>query len=85
MSLVVYLGKMLEVKVSINLSGRDIGVAQQFLDTTQVMTGFQQVRGKRVPKEMRKYFRIDALVFAPVSYARLDRALADSSAAIADE
>jgi len=72
MSLVVYLGKMLEVKVSINLSRRDIGMAQQFLDTTKIMARLQEVSGKRMPKEMREHVRINALMFGPVSHTRLD-------------
>ena len=41
MRLVVYLGQMLEVKVSIDLCGTDVGVPQEFLDTAQIMTGFE--------------------------------------------
>jgi len=37
MSLVVYLGKVLEVKVSIYLGRADIRVAQQLLNTAQIM------------------------------------------------
>jgi hypothetical protein len=44
--LVVYLGEVLEVKVSIDLCCGDIRVPQQFLDTTQVVAGFEQVCGE---------------------------------------
>ncbi len=43
MSFVVYLGEVLEVKVSIYLRRADIGVAEQLLDTTQVVTRLEQV------------------------------------------
>lgn len=36
-SLVVYLGQVLEVKVRIDLRGADIGMPQQFLNTAQVV------------------------------------------------
>ncbi len=36
-SFVVYLGQMLEVKVCVDLSGTDIGMPQQFLDTSKVV------------------------------------------------
>ena len=53
MSSVVYLGEVLEVKVRIDLGRRDICVAQQFLDTAQVVARFEQVRGKGVPEQVR--------------------------------
>ena len=43
MSFVVYLGEVLEVKVSIYLGRADIRVAQQLLDTAQVVARFEQV------------------------------------------
>ena len=44
--LVVYLGQVLEVKVSINLGRTNVSVTQQFLHTPQIVTGLQQVGGK---------------------------------------
>ena len=46
MSLVVYLGKVLEVKMSIDLGRRDISVPQQLLYATQIVARLEQVRGK---------------------------------------
>ena len=40
---VVYLGQVLEVKVSIDLGRADVGVSQQLLDAAQVVARFQQV------------------------------------------
>jgi hypothetical protein len=37
---------MLEIKVSVNLGGRDIRVAEEFLNTAQVVARFKQVRGE---------------------------------------
>jgi len=85
MSFVVYLGEMLEVKVSIDLGGRYVGVPKQFLNPTQVVTRFQQMRGKGVPKQMRGDICVDALPARPMGNARLYRAFAQPRAAITDK
>jgi hypothetical protein len=36
MRLIINLGQMLKIKVRVNLSGRDIGMTQQFLHRTQI-------------------------------------------------
>jgi len=69
MSLVVYLGKVLEVKVSIYLGRADIRVTQKLLNAAQIMARFEQMRGKRVPEQVRIYLGIDALSFAPIAYS----------------
>lgn len=53
MSLVVDLCKMLEVKVSIDLCAPNAGVAEQFLDSSQIPTRLQQVAGEAVPEHVR--------------------------------
>ncbi len=49
MSPVVYLGEVLEVKVRIYLGRAYICVAQQLLDTAQIVARFKQMRGEGVP------------------------------------
>jgi hypothetical protein len=53
MSFVVYLGEMLEVKVGVDLGGRNVGMAQQLLHSAQVVAGFQQVGSEGMPEEVR--------------------------------
>ena len=65
MGLVVYLGEMLEVKVCVDLGRRDIGVPQQLLHAAQVMAGFEQVRGERVPEQVWIDFGVDTLSASP--------------------
>ncbi len=40
---VVYFGEMLKIKVRIDLGGGNIGVPEQFLNTTQILAGFKQM------------------------------------------
>ena len=60
MRLIVYAGEVLEIKMSINLGGADVGVAQEFLYGTQVAAGFQQMTGERMAEQV----RMDALLYA---------------------
>ena len=83
MGLVVYLGEMLEVKVRIDLRARDIGVPKQFLYTTQVVAGLQQVTGKGMTEQVRIDLGIDSLPFGPVGEASLHRPMTESLSAIA--
>jgi hypothetical protein len=41
--------------VRIELCGREIGMAEHFLDRPQVCSSLEQVRGKRVPEEVRMH------------------------------
>jgi hypothetical protein len=43
MGLVIDAGEVLKIKVGVNLCRRDIGMAEQFLDTSQVLAGLEQV------------------------------------------
>ena len=52
MGFIVYLGKMLKIKVSINLCRADVGMSEQFLYRAEVAAGFQQVGRKAVPEQM---------------------------------
>ena len=38
--------------MGINLGGGNIGVAQKFLDRSDIVTTFEQVRGKGMPERM---------------------------------
>src|SRR5690606_20808159 len=52
MGLVINLGQMLKVQVSVYLGGGNIGMPQQFLDSSQITAGLQQVAGKGVAQHM---------------------------------
>lgn len=43
MGLIVNAGEVLEIKVGVNLGRGDVGVAEQFLDTPQILARFEQV------------------------------------------
>jgi len=66
MSLVVYLGQVLEVKVRIDLGGRDTGVPEEFLDAAQIVARLKKVRREGVPEQVWRHVRIDTLAFRPV-------------------
>ena len=63
MCLVVYLGKVLEVKVGVNLGRTDIGVSKQLLHGTQLTTGLQHMSGEAMPEHVRMYRRVQTLFF----------------------
>ena len=65
MCLVVYLGKMLKIKVCIDLGGADIGMPQQLLDAAQVVTRLEHVSGEGVTKQVRVDASVYALFLAP--------------------
>ena len=43
MRLVINAGEVLEIKVGVDLGRGDIGVAEQLLNASQVLAGFEQV------------------------------------------
>jgi hypothetical protein len=43
MRLIVDAGKMLKIKLGVNLCRRNVGVTEQFLDAAQILARFQQV------------------------------------------
>ena len=71
MRAVIDLRQMLEVEVSVNLGGADVGVAEQLLYRAQITAGFQQMAGKGVPQGMRVDVPGNALVSSPVFHALL--------------
>ncbi len=85
MSLVVYLGEVLEVKVRIYLGRAYIRVAQQLLDTAQIVARFKQMRCEGVPEQVRINPHIDALPPRPVADPGLYRAAAQASPLLADK
>ena len=46
MGSVVHFSQMLEIQVGIHLGGGNIGVAEQFLDSTNIAARLKQVAGK---------------------------------------
>src|SRR5210317_1337185 len=85
MSFVVYLGEVLEVKVSVDLGRGDVRVPQEFLHAAQVVARLEQVGGKGVPEQVRVDLGVDALAPRPVIHPRLYAAAAEARAPLAHE
>jgi hypothetical protein len=51
-ALIVNAGQVLEVKVSVDLGGRHARMAEHFLNPPNILTGFKEMRGKRVAEEV---------------------------------
>jgi hypothetical protein len=49
MGLIIYVGKVLEIKVGIDLSSGNARVAQHLLNRPQITAGFEHVGRERVP------------------------------------
>src|ERR1700752_2853254 len=82
---VVDAGEVLEVKMSVDLRRRDVGVPQQLLDATQLPARFEQVGGEGMPEEVRMHVHAQALALRPVVDARLDGAGTQALTPSADE
>ena len=78
--LVVNLGQVGEVEVGVDLGGRQVGVAEQFLHGPEVAGRFQDVRGERVPQLVRGHVLVQALADGALADALLDRADAQGRA-----
>ena len=57
--------QMLEIQVSIDLSGPDIGVPEQFLHSPQITAGLEQMGCKRMAEHVRVDMHPQALAAAP--------------------
>jgi len=68
---VVDAGQMLEIKVRVDLRGRNVSVPEQFLYAAQIAAGFQKMGGKRVPEEVWMDALRQASPTGPVSDALL--------------
>jgi hypothetical protein len=78
MRFVVYLGEVLEVKVSIDLGRGDVRVSQELLHAPQIVARLEKVGGKGMPEKVRVDTGIDALAPRPVVHAGLDAAAAQA-------
>ena len=85
MRLVVYLGEVLEIKVSVYLGRRYVGMAKKFLDPAQVVTRLQDMSRERVPEQVWKDVGVDSLAPRPVLDPSLHRAAAEARAAVIHE
>src|ERR1700739_5124386 len=85
MGSVVNAGQVLEVKVGIDLGGRDVGVPEQLLHAAQLATRLEQVRGKGMAEEMRVDVPPESLAARPERHACLDGARSEPPAGAADE
>src|SRR5262245_3802615 len=54
MRLLVFRAKMLHRDVRVFLRGCEAGMAQKFLDSTEIRSPLEQVSGKRMPQRMRR-------------------------------
>ena len=52
MSLIVYLGEMLKIKMRVGLGRRDTGMPQKFLNRPQIPAGLQHVAREGMPQHM---------------------------------
>ena len=66
MSFVVDTGEVLEIKMRVDLGGRQVRVSQQLLDTAQISTGFKEMRSERVSEDVRVDPQADSLSARPV-------------------
>src|SRR5882672_2494859 len=71
-SAVVYARQVLEIKMRIDLGRGDISVPQELLHAPQIATRFKQMRGKRMPEEVRVDLDAETLLAGPVIDAQLD-------------
>ena len=85
MGLVVDLGEVLEVEVGIDLRGADVGVAEQFLYSSQVTAGLQQMAGEGMPEQMRMEVPGCSGAQRPAVQSLLHRPPPEALAAAADE
>ena len=74
MSLFICAGKVLEIKMGVDLGGTDVGVTQKFLHAAQITTGFKQMGCERVPEQVRMHVLRQALRARPGGHAQLHRA-----------
>src|SRR5215469_2635320 len=82
---VINAGKVLEVKVRVDLGGGDVGVAEQLLHPAQLAARLQQVRSKGVPEQVRMHAQVQSLAARPVRDARLHGPWAEPRAVAAHE
>ena len=75
MSLVVYLGQVLKIKVRVDLGRRNVRVPQQLLNTAQILTGFEQMRRERVTEGVAGRPLLDAARTHCVSHRPLEHRL----------
>lgn len=85
MALIINPGKMLKVKMSIDLGCGNVRMTQQFLNRAQVATGFQHVTGKGMPEQVGVQTLVRAVQNTPARQATLDTAPAQAGAPLADK
>jgi hypothetical protein len=66
---VVDLGEVLKIKVRVDLRGRNIGMTEQFLDATQILTRFEQMGCEGMAKHMRVHMDAETLSLRPLTDA----------------
>lgn len=66
------MGKVLKIKVSVDLGRGNARMAQQLLDGPQVTAGFEQMRREAVSEQMRVNCESRALTLGPLFEPRLD-------------
>ena len=66
MGTVVNAGKVLEVKMRIDLGGGDVRVTEKFLYAAKFSTGFKKMRSEGMPEEVRMHGHAQALAARPL-------------------
>lgn len=79
---VVDFGQMLKIQVGIDLSGSDMRMSEHLLNRAQITAGLQQVRGKRMPQNVRMHILLDTLLLGSLFQAVADGARTDRTAAL---
>jgi hypothetical protein len=83
--LIVYLRKVLEIQVGVDLGRADIRVPKQFLDGAQITRGFEQVGSEAVTEHVGMQTAIGTARLRPLREPCLHRAGMDACPAVADE
>src|SRR3954452_22288473 len=73
------------VDASVDLGGRDRGVAEQLLDRAQVGAAFEQVRGEAVAQGVRRHAGSQGGLADPEAQAAGDVGVGEAAAALGEE
>ena len=66
MRLIINIRQVLEIEMGVYLRRTDIAVSEQLLYGSQVLAGFEQMTGERMPQHVRMNVFVYAFLFAPL-------------------
>jgi hypothetical protein len=81
MRFIINIGQMLEVKMGVYLCGTNIAMTEQLLYGSQILAGFEQVAGKRMPQHVGMNRFVYTFFFAPQFQSQFDTASPQPGAA----